>query len=516
MSAGDKINPEYEKALITEIQTEAIKDNPFAFVLFNYPWGQKGTPLENYSGPRSWQRDELLSIRDHIGEQKEAIRKGDPLSVYQSATASGRGVGKSALVSWVSEWMASTRFGSSTQISANSEGQLKYKTWGELGVWHAMSLTGHWFEKSATQIKPKQWLCESLKKDFGIDSTLWYINAALWTEENPHAFAGLHNHKGEMVIFDESSGIPTAIWDVTAGFFTEPIVDRFWLCFSNPRANQGSFFDCFHADSEYWKTRNLDSREVEGTDKHYFETLIKKHGEDSDFVRVEVKGEFPSTGDKQFISTYVVEEAMERNAADLYDMNAALIMGVDPARFGEDSTCIRFRQGRVSAHPQVPPPVTLKGKDNMQVADICADLINQYNPDAVCIDAGNGVGVIDRLRQRGYKVHEVWFGSRADDREQFADKRTELWSRMKDWLMGAAIGGDKELKQEIIAPQYEFVGNGDKLKLESKEKMKLRKKYSPDNADALVCTFFVNVAHRDIRSRRRLPRVASGMDFKLF
>ncbi len=498
------------------LQTDVIRDNPLAFVMFNYPWAKKGTPLETHEGPRQWQKDELLFVRDHIGEQKEAFRKGDPLKVYQSATASGRGVGKSALVSWLSDWMASTRLGSSTQISANSESQLKYKTWGELGVWHAMAVNGHWFEKSATQVKPKDWLSTSLKRDFEIDSTLWYINASLWTEENPHAFAGLHNQKGEMVIFDEASGIPTTIWNVTEGFFSDRILDRYWFAFSNPRSNQGSFFDCFHSHREYWKTRNLDSRDVEGTDKEYFASLVKKHGEDSDTVRVEVKGSFPETGENQFISSYHVEEAQNRNPEDIQDRDAGLIMGVDPARFGSDSTAIRFRQGRVAKYPHVPQPLNFKGKDNMQVADLVADLINRYNPDAVCIDAGNGTGIIDRLRQRGYKVYEVWFGARADDRDQYADKRTELWARMRDWLEGACIDPSRELKTDLVSPGYEYVGNGDKLKLESKEKMKARGLSSPDDGDALACTFFVNVPHRSVKVRRRSERIAKDVNYDLF
>lgn len=502
---------------MTEIQSEEVRDNPLAFVALVYPWGEKGTPLEKEKGPRIWQRDELLRIRDFVGEQKERLRRGDPYLVYQSATASGRGVGKSAVVSWLTHWMLSTRLGSTVLVSANSESQLKYKTWGELGVWHAMAINSHWFDKSAERVTPVTWLKESLKRDFQIDSTLYYANASLWTEEKPDSFAGLHNQKGEMVIFDEASGIPASIWGVTEGYFSDPIPDRFWFAFSNPRRNQGTFFDCFHAHKEHWYTRNLDSREVEGTDKHYLDGLVKKHGEDSDEARVEVKGQFPRTGDNQFISRDVVEEAIKRDVEGLHDSDAPLIMGVDPARFGSDCSSIRFRQGRVARRGYVPEPESHSGMDNMQLADRCAYLIEKYNPDAVCIDGGNGAGIIDRLRQRGFKVHEVLFGSSPEDKVVYANKRTEIWGKMRDWLLTGAIDGDSKLKADLVAPAYKYLGQGDRLMLESKDDMKKRGLKSPDDGDALAVTFAVTVAHRSLRTaRNKKGRVASGMDYDIF
>ena len=43
-----------------------IKEGPLAFVLLTFPWGEQGTPLEHFQGPRKWQRDILADIRDHI------------------------------------------------------------------------------------------------------------------------------------------------------------------------------------------------------------------------------------------------------------------------------------------------------------------------------------------------------------------------------------------------------------------------------------------------------------------
>lgn len=501
-----------EQKLMTEIWDAQISENPYAFVMFAFPWGQQGTPLERFKGPRKWQKEELLKVAEHIRLNKIRISRGENPVIYQSATASGRGVGKSALVAWLNLWMLSCVLGSTAITTANTEPQLKSRTWAELGKWHTLLINSHWFEKTALSLRPQAWFEASLKKQLKIDTGYYYAQAQLWQEENPDAFAGVHNYNGIILIFDEASGIPKPIWTVSEGFFTEPILHRYWFCFSNPRRNTGEFYECFHRSRNYWNRRNLDSRSVEGTDTRLLNQIIEKHGNDSDEARIEVKGEFPKQGDKQFISREIVEGSIARTLES--DQYAGLIMGVDIARFGDDSTVLRFRRGRDARSI---PAVKLKGKDNMEVANECAFWIDKYKPDAVCIDAGNGTGVIDRLREMKYKVHEIWFGSKATE-EEYADLRTEMWARMRDWLQGGCIDDDSDLKDDLVGPEYGF-DKLERVKLESKEKMKDRGIASPDNGDALACTFAVKVARTDINAsqkRRSSNKAVAGTDYDVF
>jgi hypothetical protein len=499
-----------EQKLMTEIWDPVIAENPYNFVMFVFPWGKEGTPLEKFKHPHDWQREELEQIAIHIKENKARIAKGEMPWKYQSATASGRGVGKSALTAWLNLWMMSCNLGSTTIVTANTGSQLETRTWAELGKWHTLMLNGHWFEKMALKLRPNPWFEDALKKQLRVDTGYYYGEAQLWSEENPDAFAGVHNHNGIMVIFDEASGIPKPIWTVTSGFFTEPALHRYMFCFSNPRRNTGEFFECFHKDRDNWRTRNLDSRSIKGADTRELESIIQKHGADSDEARIEVLGQFPQQGDRQFISREVVEGAIARELQP--DHHAGLIMGVDIARFGDDTTVIRFRRGRDARSIK---PIKLKGKDNMEVANECAMLIEEHNPDAICIDAGNGTGVIDRLREMGFKVHEIWFGSKAEE-EEWADLRTELWHKMREWLRGGCIDEDRHLKDDLVGPEYGF-NKSDKIKLEAKEQMKKRGISSPDNGDALAVTFAVKVARQDLRSRRpRGTKKAHGTDYDIF
>jgi hypothetical protein len=83
---------EDEQELMARLWAPAIKDNPLAFVMFAFPWGQPGTPLEHFKGPRKWQREVLTHIADHIKENQGKL----DFNTLRHAVSSGRGIGKSA------------------------------------------------------------------------------------------------------------------------------------------------------------------------------------------------------------------------------------------------------------------------------------------------------------------------------------------------------------------------------------------------------------------------------------
>lgn len=508
-----KYSAAQEQELMSQLWSPEIADDPEAFVMFAYPWKEKGTPLERFDGPRNWQREELQEIADHIKSQKERMAKGLNPEMWKKATSSGRGPGKSALVSWLSNWMMSTVIGSTTIVTANTETQLRTRTFAEIGKWSTMLINSHWFEPLVLSLSPKEWFKVLLKEQLKVDTAYYYCQGQTWSEENPDAFAGAHNQNGLMLLMDESSGIPKPIWTVAEGFFTEPVLHRYWLPYSNPRRNSGAFFDCFHEDKKFWRLRSIDSRTVEGTDKAIYDEIIAKHGEDSDIARIEVLGQFPKQGDKQFIPNNIVYAAQKREVAP--DPHAALILGIDIARFGNASTVARFRQGRDARSI---PPRRWKNRDNVYLAIEIARLIDLTKPDAVNIDAGNGTGVIDILRSMGYRINEIWFGGKSNSRE-WANKRTEMFAEVRAWLPGAAIDDDPILFRDLTAAEYFFYGKSkDAVMLESKESMQQRGIPSPDDGDALALTHAKKVARRDLHASRHYAknRIAKDVDYPIF
>jgi hypothetical protein len=481
---------EDEQELMARLWSPQYKDNPLAFVMYTFPWGEAGTPLEHFSGPRKWQREVLQSIADHIKQNKGKV----DFDTLRQAVSSGRGIGKSALVSWVVIWMLSTRIGSTTIVSANSESQLRSVTWAEITKWLAMSLNSHWFEVSATRLMPAKWLTELVERDLRKGTRYWGVEGRLWSAENPDAYAGVHNFDGVMVIFDEASGIDDSIWAVTAGFFTENTPNRFWLAFSNPRRNTGYFYECFNSKRDFWRTQVVDARTVEGTDKAVYQNIIDEYGPDSSQAHVEVYGQFPNAGDDQFISSLLVDDAMAR--AKYKDETAPIIVGVDPARFGADATVIAIRQGR-----DIVAIKRYRGDDTMTVVGHVIDAIEEYKPALVVIDEGGlGAGIVDRLKEQRYKIKGINFGSKSKNPIMYGNKRAEIWGAMREWLKSASIPSDRFLKSDLISPMMKPDSKGT-IFLESKKDMKARGLASPDAADAIAVTFAFPVAHREYNSK---------------
>lgn len=516
MAASQPIGDEkFEKALMTDLWTPEIADDPRAFVRYVYPWGKPNTPLADRNGPRNWQDRDLKEIAGYVKSAKQYLQIHEEVpDMFRKATASGRGIGKSAEFAWLAHWLVSTRLGSSVWVAANGEPQLKTKTFPEISKWVAMAINSHWFDINATSIVPAKWFTDLVARDLKIDPRYWYIAAQLWSEENPDAFAGAHNVHGEMYLFDEASGIPSSIWTVAQGVFTEQIVDRYWLAFSNPRRNDGAFFECFHKNRDLWRTLNINALEVEGISHDAHHAIIKEHGEDSDEARTEVYGLFPNQADDQFISFSTVDEAMAREV--VYDPGAPLLMAIDVARGTRDYNVFGYRQGRDA---RVLPWERFHSTDTTVVAARAAEAIEKFRVDAVFVDGG-GVGgpVVDMLKAMKFRVVEVQSGGTPNDENKYLNKRAENWALMKEWLGVGAIWPDKTLRQDLVGPKKKYHLTNNKLVLESKEDMLARGLASPDVADTLSMTFSCPIARTDRRSGtgKRRGRQALATDYSMF
>jgi Terminase RNaseH-like domain len=472
-------NPEAE--LVDEV-ARCARD-PLRFVRLAFPWGS--AELADHGGPDAWQRDILLAVRDGLSLE----------AALRVAVASGHGIGKSALVSWLLLWAMATMPDTRGVVTANTEGQLKSKTWAELAKWYRLCICGHWFQLTATALFVPE------------HEKTWRVDMVAWSERNTEAFAGLHNQGRRIIlIMDEASAIPDAIWEVSEGALTDSDTEILWFAFGNPTRTIGRFRECFGRFRARWVTRQIDSRTVAITNKAQIQQWIDDYGEDSDFVRVRVRGVFPSASSTQFIPGDIVDQAMKCEAtATLYD---PLIIAVDVARYGDDASVIWFRRGRDARTLR---PLRFRKMDTMQLAARVAALIEEHKPDGVFVDEGGvGGGVIDRLRQLGQPVIGVNFGASADadpEGERYANKRAEIYGRGRQWLKtGGAIPDDPDLRADLEGVEYGYNVKGEIL-LESKESMKRRGLASPDNADALFLTFSHPVAQKAVRYGQ--PRVMS-------
>lgn len=322
--------------------------------------------------------------------------------------------------------------------------------------------------------------------------------------DNPDAMRGV---RLDGVVIDEVAQIRPEIWN---DVIQPALSDRKgWALFIGTPQGVNLFSELFHrarglpdwhcARYTVFDTGAIDTDEVE---------RLRRDMSEASFAR-EYLCDFAAAGDDQLISLSDVEAAARRvvPAADV--AFASRIIGVDPARFGDDRSVIFRRQG-LMAHP----PEVLRGLDNMALAAKVAASIDGFGPDAVFVDAGNGAGVIDRLRQLGYAVIEVPFGGRALS-GRYVNKRAEMWFEMADWVRaGGAIPDRTDLKQDLAAPVYSYDAQGRK-QLESKDEIKKRGLPSPDLGDALALTFAFPVRAKS-EAERMGVRPASTREYDPF
>lgn len=464
----------------------AFRFDPLGYVMYVFPWLEPGRPLALESGPEEWQRDILVRMGEGLLSTDAALRE---------AIASGHGIGKSALVAWIIHWALATVVDTRGVITANTEGQLRTKTWPELAKWHVMSINRDWFSLTAT----------ALYSSWPGHEKTWRVDAISWSENNTEAIAGLHNKgKRALVLFDEASAIPDLIWETIEGALTDSNTELLWCVFGNPTKNVGRFRECFTGGrfAHRWNNRQIDSRSVTMTNKALIEEWVKDYGEDSDFVRVRVRGIFPRAGSMQFIDSERIDGARSRPLVS--DMSSPLVMGVDIARHGADLSVICFRRG---TDARSIPPVKLRVPDLMALASHIMSEVIARSPQAVFIDAtGMGWGVYDRLKQLGCPGLVAVDFSAGPDRSahdsgaRYANKRAEMWGFMKDWLKAGCTRDDPDLIADLGNVEYGYDAN-DAIQLEKKEHMRKRGLASPDSGDALALTF----AYPAIKKMRMTP-----------
>jgi hypothetical protein len=470
----------------------AFYDDPYGFVLYAFDWGQGD--LAGWDGPDEWQTEFLTVLRDAIRARAE----GD---VIKMAVKSGRGPGKSAVISWLVLWLMSTRPDFSGVVTANTGDQLDTKTWREVALWWNRLINKHWFEWTATKIVHVE------------RPETWKVVAQKWSEHKPDAFGGLHNGgRGQCTIMDEGSGIPESIFTVAEATNTDP--DSFLFTFGNPMKKASYFYQIFTRFRHRWLTMTVDTRRAKAANQKQIQDMIEDWGLASDHVRVNVLGEFPETDADTLIPLHLMESAAKREVDKAAVTAVKPIWGLDPARFGDDRTALAKRQGRKLTEPVL----SWRNLDTMQTAGKVKALYDDTppaeQPSHIVVDTiGIGSGVADRLREMGLPVFMLNVSERPSVDGKFAKLRAELWWKARQWFEGLDVSmQDSAVMGEMADILYGYNSNG-QIKVEGKQDTKERLGRSPDLADAFVATFAVHpvqVSQSFDRYERARRRAMSG------
>jgi len=304
----------------------------------------------------------------------------------------------------------------------------------------------------------------------------------LYGSDNPDRMRGIGL---DGCVIDEVAQCKPELW----GEVVRPaLMDKKGFCvFIGTPKGIDKFYELYHeaCKSKDWYAASFPVTETSVIPEDEL-VLARKTMTDNEFRR-EMLCDFTASVDDLFITIGTIDAATERELRDDEWKFSPLVLSIDVARFGDDSSVITVRQGL-----KIREIARFGDMDLMTLADHSAKYIQNYKPDAVFVDVvGLGAGLVDRLRSLGYDVIEVNGASSPSDKKYY-NKRAECWGNMREWLKYGSIPRDNGLRVDLASPKYVF--KMEKLLLESKDDMKKRGLKSPDAADSLAISFSVPLA----------------------
>lgn len=423
-----------------------------------------------------------------------------------TATRSGHKIGKSSLAAGIALWWMSTRNKARVILSAPAGHQVKNIIWREVK---------DLYNRAKEKGTPVGGRCY---EDYhnGVKLADGREIIGLTTKEDT-SFAGISS-PNLLYIIDEASGFPQHIFDSLFGnLFGGGNV----LLLGNPTRTVGTFYKAFHEEEvegleQTWKClhiRSTDTPNFHGgcipglADPDFLERFAKKQwGEGTPAWKVRILGEFPEGDADQVVFLVLIRTAKARH--EKVSGDGLLIGGLDPARFGHDSSKLCLRRGKKHL-----AQITLPVGDGPTVAQAAVKEISRFShsfelPELRVDEIGIGSSVLDSLRRMKElkdKVYAIGLNSASNaiNFKKFHRLRDELWFSARQWLEdGGTLLAHDELEEDLTAPTYLFDGNGRYL-VESKDSIKEKIGRSPDDGDAFcLCVWDPKVHYESLKKKQ--------------
>lgn len=414
--------------------------------------------------PDPWQ-DQILEVFPH--EPRIAMK-------------ASKGPGKTAVLAWLAWNFLLTRPHPNIAATAISGDNLRDNLWKEMA---------HWQNRSELLLDQFVW---NKKQIFHKDAqATWWMSARTWSrdansEQQANTLAGLHADY-VMAILDESGGIPEPVM-VTAEAILTSCKEGHVLQAGNPTHLEGPLYKASTTERKYWHVVEItsdpdDPMRAPRVSKQWAQEQIDKYGRDNPWVLINVFGQFPPSSLNALIGPEEVMEAQRRTLREDQYSWAAMVLGVDVARFGDDKSVIYPRQGPVAF-----PPMSFRGLDSIHGAGHVNNIWTTKDADACFLDGSGGwaTGWADQLRTLGRSPVSVDFSGSPTD-PKYYNKRAEMYFETCQWIKnGGVLPEDPDLIGELCAHTYGF--RRDKLYVIEKDQVKAELKRSPDHADALCLT----------------------------
>lgn len=459
---------------------------PERLVMILWEWGE--LELAGIEAPDEFQVIELRELG--VDMRATGFNGVDSVRKILRSIGSGRGIGKSALVSIIVVILLAAFPDAKISIMANSGDQLANKTWPEVRKWLRRSIVAHWFEANSSIIY----------RVGARDS--WFATPITWNLENPQASAGQQNIGSvNVVIFDEASEIPDKIAEVSLSGLTTGL--PIGLAFGNPTMATGFFADSLAHRYAFgnWASKSIDSRTCRFPNKEEIDEDIEHYGIDSDYVRVWRLGLPPKSSLDQYFSSELIQQAIDARPIGL--PTDPLIAGQDLAWGGSDPNRLCFSHGLDSWSLE---PIEIPGeqtRDPEVMVRHLAGILNRAWFPAGCpqgikitqmfMDAAGSANVIARrLGELGYhNITLVNFAGHSTNMKMDRNIRAQIIRGVKEYMeAGAGIGHNRNLEADLKNIQKI---KSLPLQFEDKDLIRKRLKRSTDGLDSLALTRYMPV-----------------------
>jgi len=309
------------------------------------------------------------------------------------------------------------------------------------------------------------------------------------------AFQGIHR-RYVMVILDEAGGIPTDLYTAAEAVTTS--ADSRVLAIGNPDRRATEFHRIFQEDKT-WNKIHISAYDTPNFTGEWVPEDVKPlliqpgwvdrqkvaWGEESARFKSKVLGEFPDEDDTAFFSQNAIDNAIDTTIEDDSEIDA--VLGVDLARFGEDSSVVYVnRGGRLRRYSEWSKATSVESANRVHQAAI------ETGAKEVRVDgAGLGGPVIDQLvvlAQDKYLVISMMGSAASPDRMRWLNARAYNFDSLREQMLERQLDidpEDKDLIDEMMMLRYKFHSTGS-IQIESKDEMKSRGVKSPDSLDAAV------------------------------
>lgn len=430
--------------------------------------------------------------------QHEALESVAGGGVRRLAMKACVGPGKSAVLAWLGWWQLACfgRVGEHPKGAAVAitRENLADNLWAELAKWQERSV---FLSQAFTWTKSRIFANDHPET--------WFLSARGFAqkasrEELGRTLSGLHSEY-PFILLDESGDMPVEVGRAAEQAMSGQEVKSGLIAQAgNPTSQEGLLYESAVAGRHLWHVVTItsdpdDPKRTPRVSVEWAKEQIERYGRDNPWIMTQILGQFPPSAFNSLLGPDEVEAAMARvYRADQIE-HAAKILGVDVARFGDDSSVIFPRQGLVAFDPLV-----LRNVDSLQGAAQVARKDQRWGAHATFVDTsgGYGVGWIDQLRVLGHRPIGISFAGKPNN-PGYYNKRTEMHFELAQWVRdGGALPQVSELVAELSSPTYSF--KGDRMILEPKDLIKKRLGRSPDLADSLCLTFAQPVAPPSVQT----------------